>query len=375
MIIIYTIVSPTVKLRHQACLLAAILNIKDQLKCLNFNKRRLDKYIRISLGGEVTEAQLNLYRDLARGEIGLIISHGIFPSPEGQAGAGQLGAHSDAMIPSLKKLTGAVHENGGQIVAQILHGGWFCRSQQTGRPPVGPSSIINPFNGVQVKGLSSEEVYTTIENFMQAGRRLIEAGFDGVQLHAAHSWLISCFLSSATNFRNDEWGGTAEKRANFVRQIYEGIRRIAGKDYPILIKIGLKDYHPQGKSLNEGISSCQMLEAIGIDAIEVSEGLEVQRGHHIRLDALSPYYLEECLEARKALKLPLILVGGMRKLADMEQVVKGGIADAVSMCRPFIMDPYLVKKFREGIIDSSGCTSCNGCSGMARRTLQCKLNS
>jgi 2,4-dienoyl-CoA reductase-like NADH-dependent reductase (Old Yellow Enzyme family) len=240
---------------------------------------------------------------------------------------------------------------------------------------VGPSSIINPFNGVQVKGLSSEEVYTTIENFVQAGRRLIEAGFDGIQLHAAHSWLISCFLSPATNLRNDEWGGTAEKRANFVRQIYEGIRRIGGKDYPILIKMGMKDYHPQGKSLAEAISTCQMLERIGMDAIEVSEGLEVQRGHHIRLDALSPYYLEECQEARKALNLPLILVGGMRKLADMEQVVKGGIADAVSMCRPFIMDPYLVKKFREGIIDSSGCTSCNGCSGMARQTFQCKLNS
>jgi 2,4-dienoyl-CoA reductase-like NADH-dependent reductase (Old Yellow Enzyme family) len=325
-------------------------------------------------GGEVTEAQLNLYRDLARGEIGLIISSGIFPSPEGQAGPGQLGAHCDAMIPSLRKITSVVHENGGKIAAQILHGGWFCHPQQTGKPPVGPSSIINPFNGIHVHGLTNEEVYATVENIVQAGRRLIEAGFDGVQLHAAHSWLISCFLSPATNLRNDEWGGSAEKRANFTRRIYEGIRRIGGKDYPMLVKIGLQDYHPQGKSLDEGINSCQMLEAIGMDAIEISEGLEAQRGHHIRLEAVSPYYLEECQQARKALKLPLILVGGMRKLADMEQVVKSGTADAVSMCRPFIMDPYLVKKFREGTTDSSGCTSCNGCSGMARRTLQCKLN-
>jgi N-ethylmaleimide reductase len=100
-------------------------------------------------GGEVTEAQLNLYRDLARGEIGLIISTGIFPSQEGQAGDGQLGAHCDAMIPSLKKLSGIVHENGGKIAAQLLHGGWSCRSQLTGHPPVGPSSIVNPSIGVQ----------------------------------------------------------------------------------------------------------------------------------------------------------------------------------------------------------------------------------
>jgi 2,4-dienoyl-CoA reductase-like NADH-dependent reductase (Old Yellow Enzyme family) len=324
-------------------------------------------------GGEVSEAQLNLYRDLARGEIGLIISTGIFPSQEGQAGDGQLGAHCDAMIPSLKRLSGAVHENGGKIAAQLLHGGWSCRPKLTGQAPAGPSKIVNPANGVEVHELSNEEVYAAVENFVQAARRLMEAGFDGVQLHAAHSWLISAFLSPATNLRNDEWGGSAEKRANFVRKIYEGIRRIGGKDYPIFIKIGLKDYHPQGKSLAEGIRTCQMLEFIGMDAIEVSEGLEAERGHHIRPGALSPYYLDECQQARKALKLPLILVGGMRKFADMEQVVKSGVADAVSMCRPFVMDPYLVKKFHEGTINSSGCTSCNSCSGMARRTLQCKL--
>jgi 2,4-dienoyl-CoA reductase-like NADH-dependent reductase (Old Yellow Enzyme family) len=329
----------------------------------------------MGFNAEVTEAQLNLYRDLARGEIGLIISSGIFPSLEGWAGPGQLGAHSDAMIPSLRKITSVVHENGGQIIAQLLHGGWFCHSQQTGKPPVGPSPIVNPFNGIQVQGLSNEDVYATVENFVQAGRRLIEAGFDGIQLHAAHNWLISCFLSPVTNLRNDEWGGTAEKRTNFLKRIYEGIRRTAGKDYPILIKIGLQDYHPQGKSMAEGINSCQILEATGMDAIEISEGLEAQHGHHIRLNAVNPYYLEECQQARKALRLPLILVGGMRKLTDMEQVVKDEIADAVSMCRPFIMDPYLVKKFHEVTIDSSGCISCNECSGLTKRILRCKLNS
>jgi 2,4-dienoyl-CoA reductase-like NADH-dependent reductase (Old Yellow Enzyme family) len=328
----------------------------------------------MAANGEVTEAQVNLYRDLARGEIGLIISHGIFPCAEGWAGPGQLGAHTDSMIPSLKKLTSVVHENGGLIVAQILHGGWLCQPQHLGRSPVGPSDIINPGNGVQIHGLTNEEVYATVESFIQAGRRLIEAGFDGIQLHAAHSWLLSCFLSPVTNMRNDEWGGSAEKRATFIRRIYEGLRKIGGKNYPLLIKIGLQDYYPGGKSLEEGIQTCKMLESIGMDAIEISEGLEVDRGHHIRPNAVTPYYLEDCQAARKSLKLPLILVGGMRKLSDMEMVVKSGMADAVSMCRPFVMDPYLVKKFKEGKAESSGCISCGGCSGMARRNLVCKLN-
>jgi 2,4-dienoyl-CoA reductase-like NADH-dependent reductase (Old Yellow Enzyme family) len=316
--------------------------------------------------GMVTEAQLNLYRELARGEVGLIISSGIFPSQDGWAGIGQLGAHRDEMIPSLKKIPDVVHENGGKVAAQLLHGGWFCNPKITGSQPVGPSPIVNPFSGASVKGLSSDEVYEEVDGFVQAGRRLIEAGFDAVQIHGAHSWLVSAFLSPASNYRQDEWGGSAEKRLNFILRILEGMRRIAGPDYPIFIKVGMKDYHPEGKTLAEGIDNAIMMEAAGMDAIEISEGIEIERSHHIRLDALSPYYLEECREARQALKLPLILVGGMRKLKDMEQVLAEGIADAVSMCRPLVMDQHLVRKFRQGITDRSECTSCNGCAGMAR---------
>lgn len=322
--------------------------------------------------GQVTEAQVELYRHLAQGEIGLIISHGIFPSREGQAGAGQLGAHCDEMIPSLKKLTEVVHRNGGRIAAQILHAGWMASRQQTGMQPVGPSSMAFPASGQQVRGLSSDEVYALVDRIVQAGRRLMEAGFDAVQLHAAHSWLMSCFLSPATNRREDEWGGTPEKRLKLVQRIYEGLRRTGGADYPIFIKLGLKDYHPEGKSLEEGIQTARLLEEMGMDAIEISEGMEEDRGHHIRQDAVSPYYLEECRACRSSVKLPLILVGGMRKLGDMQQVVQNNLADAVSMCRPFIMDPYIVKKFRQGTADMSGCTSCNGCRGM-RRVLQCTL--
>ncbi|MBU4485008.1 NADH:flavin oxidoreductase [bacterium] len=309
----------------------------------------------------ITEDQLSLYRDLACGEIGMIISGGIFPAKNGQINSGQLGAHCDEMISSLKKMVEVVHANGGKIAGQLMHAGWFCRPSVTGCRPIGPSSMVNPVSGLQVRELSSEEIYKLVDDFVQAGNRIVEAGFDAIQLHAAHNWLISAFLSPVTNRRVDEWGGCAEKRMNFVREIYKGIRRVAGNEYPILIKLGLKDYHPGGKLVSEGISTAKFLEEIGFDAIEISEGLEACHGNHIRPGTMNPYYLEECREARPKLNLPLILVGGMRNLDEMEMIVKFKMADAVSMCRPFIMDRYIIRKFRMKYEKSSNCISCNKC--------------
>lgn len=324
--------------------------------------------------GMVSEAELKMYKDLGKGDIGLIISHGLYPVQEGKASPGQLSVHTDKAIPSLTRLVKAVHENGGKIAAQILHGGWLCTSQVTGLVPVGPSATTNPQSGIQIRELTSDEVYQLVDSYVQAFRRIVESGFDGVQLHAAHSWILSAFLSPATNKRTDEWGGTAEKRTNLVKKIGEGIRNIAGNDFPVMVKLGIKDYHPEGKSIEEGILQAQILESAGFDSIEVSEGLEQDFFHHIRADVTDPYYLEECRKAKSALSVPVMLVGGMRKLKDFEEVIDSGTADAVSMCRPFIMDPYLVKHLRDGSTDGSKCTSCNKCMrGMGQGKLRCVL--
>jgi 2,4-dienoyl-CoA reductase-like NADH-dependent reductase (Old Yellow Enzyme family) len=324
--------------------------------------------------GMVSDAEISLYQELGKGEIGLIISHGLFPTKEGQASPGQLSVHTDESIPSLSKLVKVVHESGGKIVAQILHGGWRCRQEVTGLPPVGPSAMLYPRSAVQIRELSTDEIYELIERCGQAARRIIDAGFDGVQLHGAHSWLLSAFLSPVTNKREDEWGGSPGKRSNLIRQICRRIRQIAGPDYPILIKLGIRDYHSEGKSVSDGIEQARLLEAEGVDAIEVSEGIEEEPSHHIRLNAMRPYYIPECTEVRRAISLPLILVGGMRKLRDMQAVLDEGIADAVSMCRPLIMDPHLVKHFREGSTDGSACPSCNQCLGQSRQgRLRCTL--
>ncbi|MBN1832424.1 MAG: NADH:flavin oxidoreductase [Deltaproteobacteria bacterium] len=324
--------------------------------------------------GRVSEAQLDLYGALSEGEIGLIISGGIYPTLDGLGATGQLGAHTDDVIPGLRRLVDAVHKNNGKIAAQILHGGFRCQTEVSGFQPIGPSAMFYEETGLQVRELSSDEIYGLVESYAQAARRLIESGFDAVQLHGAHGWLLSAFLSPVMNKREDEWGGSSEARSRFVRLIYEGIRKMAGPDYPIMIKLGFKDYHMDGKPLSEGIETALMLESLGMDAIELSEGIEPKWGHHIRPNALEPYYKEECLRARQALSLPLILVGGMRRLRDMRGIIDDGFADAVSLCRPFINAPDIVRRFKEGTAEFSECTSCNECiERMLEGRFQCTL--
>jgi 2,4-dienoyl-CoA reductase-like NADH-dependent reductase (Old Yellow Enzyme family) len=324
---------------------------------------------------KVSQRQLDFYRELALGETGLIISSGMFPNLDGWAAPGQLGIHDDSMIPELSKLVDVVHRHGGKIAAQLMHAGWFGNPEISKCEVVGPSAMVNPANNLEVRELSSDEVFEHIEDFVRAAGRAVEAGFDAVQVHGAHGWLVSAFLSPVTNFRQDDWGGTPEKRANFVTHVIRGIRQIAGPDFPILIKLGLKDYHPKGKAVAEGITSALACIEAGLDAVEISEGIEEEPFHHIRPEAKNPYYLEECREARRAISKPLILVGGMRELADICDVVDGGTADAVSMCRPFIMDQHIVRKFRLGLISKSDCISCNRCIGeMHNRNLHCVFN-
>ncbi len=324
--------------------------------------------------GMVSDAEVEMYRELGKGGIGLIISHGLAPSKEGRASPGQIGAYSDDAVPSLRKLTEAVHQGGGKIAAQILHGGWMCRPEVTGYAPVGPSAKLHPRSEQPVRELSGDEILELVEDYVQAARRIVEAGFDGVQLHGAHSWLLSAFLSPVTNRRQDEWGGTAGKRANFVRRICRGIRQMAGPDYPLMIKLGIRDYHPEGKLTAEGVATARLLEGDGLDAVEVSEGLEEDFFHHIRPDAVTPYYIDECRLTKTAVSIPVMLVGGIRRAEDMQAIVAGGVADAVSMCRPFIMDPQLVRHLRAELPPNSGCTSCNACLGlMAKGRLSCAL--
>ncbi len=331
----------------------------------------------VNLGkeGTVTDALVEVYRELAAGEIGLIITGGLFPKKTGRIFHGMLGADTDSAIPGLARIAEVVHQEGGKVAAQIIHGGGHCLPEWTGCQAEGPSSMISPHSGLKVRELSADEVHELVGMFVQAALRIKQAGFDAVQIHAAHSHLISQFLSPVTNHRDDEWGGSAEKRARFLMEIYRGIRRAVGPDYPILAKLGLRDTHPEGKPIEEGLATASALADEGLDALEVSEGFEFEPGHHIRPSAMHPCFIEECRQARARLRIPLILVCGMRTLADMEAVVENNVADAVSLSRPLIMNPHLVRDFRKGLATQSECISCNGCveQGILGKPCLCTL--
>ena len=322
--------------------------------------------------GKVTDDLIALYRELAEGETGLIITGGIYIRKDGQILPGELAVDTDETIPSLKKLTDAVHQADGKIVAQLLHAGWASHPMITGSQPLAPSPIVHPTPNLKSRELSGEEILELIESYVKAAQRALEAGFDAVQVHSAHGRLPCTFLSPAANRRADEWGGSVENRARFLQLICRGIRARVGRDYPILVKLGLKDYHPDGKSLADGISTARMLASEGVDCIEISEGFEAELHYHIRRDEMSPYYTEECRQTRQALSIPLIQVGGMRKLLEMQSILDENIADAISMCRPFINNPHIVREFREKLTDESGCISCNDCfSFQPGKRLQC----
>jgi 2,4-dienoyl-CoA reductase-like NADH-dependent reductase (Old Yellow Enzyme family) len=345
--------------------------------------------------GEVTEELMARYRTLAKGQVGLIISSHLYIHRLGRAHKCQAGIHSDDMIPGLKKLVGAVHEEGGKILLQLSHAGRQTSKDVIGRTPLGPSPAgRDPVKFVKPKRMSEEEIREAILAFGQAARRAKEACADGIQLHGAHGYLINQFLSPFFNRRKDEWGGTDQNRFRFLKEAFLESKKALPTGLPILVKINSNDYTPrQGITPPLAARYAGFLKDLGIDGLEVSCGTVVYSFMHtcrgevpipelisalpwwkktpawIMLKGMvGKYDLREGynLEAAKMIKpvlgqIPLLLVGGLRRVSQMEEVLNEGFADLISMSRPFIRDPFLVKHLQEGKVDRVSCVSCNRC--------------
>jgi 2,4-dienoyl-CoA reductase-like NADH-dependent reductase (Old Yellow Enzyme family) len=315
--------------------------------------------------GSVTERQVALFRQLAEGEVGLIITGHAFVNPAGKASPRQTGVHEDRMVDGLTLIAQAVHRFPSRIFLQIAHAGRQTKEKYCGCTPLAPSAVYEPTLKVMPKEMTAAEIHGVIDDFIQAGRRAKQAGFDGVQLHVAHGYLLSSFISPYTNRREDEWGGSLGKRARIVSEIVRGIKGIAGKDYPVIIKLNSSDFLPQGLRLEESIAIARILEADGIDGIEVSGGTsEAGKGsmwQGLRREDEEGYFVDDASQFKKAVHVPVFGLGGNRTFKIMEAMVKEGKVDLISMSRPFIREPFLVRKFRAGEIKKSECISCNKC--------------
>ena len=305
-----------------------------------------------------------LYKNLVRGGVGLIITGHMYVHHSGKAHVEMTGIDDDDLIPDLAKLADAAHKEHGHIVVQINHAGMQANAEDV-PDAIAPSAIDAPFLSRPAREISSREIETVIQAYGNAARRCQESGFDGVQIHAAHGYLISQFLSPFVNRRTDKWGGSPKKRMRFLREVCAAVREKVGPDYPVLIKLGMMDGVEGGLSSDEGAQVVAGLENMGIDAVEISGGLggkknlNVRKG--IRSEADEAYFLALARQARPVTQLPIILVGGFRSRSVMEQVLADGLADFISLCRPLITEPDLPNQLKRGLKEKSRCIAANNC--------------
>ena len=315
--------------------------------------------------GNVTESQVELYRRLAEGEVGLIITGHAFVQPSGKASPRQTAVYDDRFIEGLARIPAAAHRYPSSIFLQIAHAGRQTKTRLCGCVPVSPSAVYDPVWKVMPRELTGEEIRSLIDDFVSGGVRAKRAGFDGVQLHAAHGYLISSFLSPHTNRRSDEWGGPVENRARVLLAALRGVKAACGEAFPVIVKLNSTDFLEGGLTVEDAVRIARLLEAGGIDAIEVSGGMaESGRGSvwaGLRSEADEGYFVENAARIKQAVHVPVFGLGGIRTLAVAEKIVEDGRADLVSLSRPFIRDPFLVKHFREGLAAGSECISCNKC--------------
>ena len=323
--------------------------------------------------GAITERQVSLYKNLAQGEIGLIITGHAYVQPQGKASIYQIGVYSDILIEGLRKITEDVHKFSSRIFLQLSHAGRQTKEKLCGCTPLAPSSVYEPIFKVMPKEMSTEEIKKVIDDFIQGSRRAKHAGFDGVQLHLAHGYLLSSFLSPYTNKRKDEWGGSLSNRVRIATDIIKGIKGLLGKEFPVIVKLNSSDFLPSGIYLKESIEAARILEREGIDGIEVSGGTaEAGQGSvwkGLRPEEDEGYFVENAYKIKKELSIPVIGLGGIRSFRIMEKIIEEGKADLISMSRPFIREPFLIRKFHSGEIKKSECISCNKCFNL--RGIKC----
>jgi 2,4-dienoyl-CoA reductase-like NADH-dependent reductase (Old Yellow Enzyme family) len=311
--------------------------------------------------GEVTDASVRLFEDLARGGVGLIVTGYAYISEQGKAALGQYGAAEDRHVKGLRRLVGVAHDHGAKIALQIAHAGiQLGMLQSPDRIALAPSHIES--HPLPHRAFTAAEIERTVSDFAAAAARGREAGFDAVQLHSAHGYLMSQFLSPLTNHRTDEWGGSPGGRRRFHIEVMRAMRRAVGKEYPIWIKIGLQDHSDSGLPLSEGLDALRALVVEGLSAAEVSAG---QAGRSVRArkpgDEERAYFRRDSAEAKRAVDIPVMLVGGIRSLPMAEEILSRGEADMISMCRPLIREPGLIARWQHGDTAPAKCISCAKC--------------
>jgi 2,4-dienoyl-CoA reductase-like NADH-dependent reductase (Old Yellow Enzyme family) len=355
--------------------------------------------------GYVTDELLEFYEPMVRAGTPLIVTGNLFVSLQSKSAGRQAGIDSDDKKPGLRDWVQLAHSGGSLLVAQLNHGGrQMVESSDPGKATVSASSVREPLYGTKPRPLRTDEIPALVDTFATAAERAQDVGFDGVQIHAAHGYLLGQFLTPHTNRRNDEHGGSLDNRMRLLREVFQGIRTRVGDDFPVLLKMNGTDMLPlrRGATTAELVRVAKVMADEGVDAIEISRGhyeswpgmilghykgfisgqikegsgTKMSRRRRMTMLALAPiieraaerlapggegFNLPQAEQFTAQLDIPVICVGGFHTTKGMESAIETGRCDAVSAARAFIADPYLFKNVQTPAPGRPVCGYCNGC--------------
>ncbi len=342
---------------------------------------------------------------VARGGVGMTTLAYASVNRSGLSFGGQLWMREE-IVPGLKKITDAVHEAGAKCSIQLGHCGNMTHREYCGCMPLGASGGFNIYSPTFVRKMSIADIDALVEDFGKAVNLARKAGFDCVEIHAGHGYLISQFLSPYTNHRHDEYGGSLDNRMRLMRRVIGRVMEAAGDDMGVIVKMNMHDGFRRGMQEPECMEVARELERLGVHALVLSAGfvskapMEVMRGSmpirtmawymdtrrfwwlkallHVAGRVLIPtvpyregYFLEDALKFRAAVKLPLIYVGGLVSRSKMEEVLEAGF-DGLQMARALVRDTDFVNKLRSGEVERSECGHSNFCIGrMYSKNMKC----
>lgn len=317
-------------------------------------------------GGRPTERLVKCYDDLAKGGVGLIITGYAFVRSEGKQMPGKMGIHTENFADDYKKMTRSVHDLGGKIAIQLVHAGGQTDSHTAGRQPYAPSAVkVDQFPEIPAE-LTKDEITRIVSAFGDGARRARAWGFDAVQLHGAHGYLINQFLSPFTNRRSDDYGGDIENRIRFLLEVYRKVRSEVGDDYPVLIKLNAADNLAGGLGVDDACYVAEKLADTGIDAIEVSAGTSASGEENparkkINKPEKEAYNLGLARYIKNTVTCPVMVVGGFRSYDVAEKAITEDGMDYIAMARPLIREPDLPNRWAQGDRSPATCVSCNKC--------------
>ncbi|TWH51935.1 NADH:flavin oxidoreductase [Sporomusa sp. KB1] len=336
-----------------------------------------------TVDGHMTDELFHIYEELAKGGIGTIFTGYAHVEKDEQPNPGMMGIYDDSFIAEYKKLTDRVHSHGANLIMQLAYGG--SRTNLNPPSPViwGPSAVENETTGIVPVEMSKENIKYLIKSFGKAAGRVKQAGFDGVEIHAAHGYLLSQFLCPHYNTRTDEYGGNIENRARIILEIYHEIRKTVENSFPIFIKINSEDFMEDGLTSEESIIVSKMLEEAGIDGIEVSGGndsspnviknnLGAARTKVVLSKDRESYFKEHAARLAKIVSIPVILTGGNRHIEVMNEILRNTNIAYFGLGRPMISEPDLINQWAKSDYKAPKCVSCNQCFELYGR--RCILN-